>query len=62
MRKPRENKHNRVYHLISQIAHRAFFLSADGDARVARFVVHPYPGFLKELGSGLELGRAGGGV
>ena len=30
MRKPRENKHNRVYHLISRIAHRAFFLSADG--------------------------------
>ena len=29
MRKPRENKHNRVYHLISRIAHRAFFLSAD---------------------------------
>ena len=23
---------------------------------------HPYPGFLKERGSGLELGRAGGGV
>jgi hypothetical protein len=29
MRKPRENKHNRVYHLISRIAHRAFFLNAD---------------------------------
>ena len=29
MRKPRENKHNRVYHLISRIVHRAFFLSAD---------------------------------
>ena len=29
MRKPRENKHNRVYHLISRIAHRAFFLDAD---------------------------------
>ena len=28
MRKPRENKHNRVYHLTSRIAHRAFFLSA----------------------------------
>ena len=37
MRKPRENKHNRVYHLISRIAHRAFFLSVDGDARVTRF-------------------------
>ena len=27
MRKPRENKHNRVYHLISRIAHRAFPLA-----------------------------------
>ena len=29
MRKPRKNTHNRVYHLISRIAHRAFYLSAD---------------------------------
>ena len=29
MRKPRENQPNRVYHLISRIAHRAFFLNAD---------------------------------
>ena len=42
MRKPRENKHNRVYHLISRIAHRAFPLSADGDVRVARFAVASY--------------------
>ena len=28
MRKPRENLPNRVYHLISRIAHRAFFLDA----------------------------------
>ena len=28
MRRPRENKHNRVYHLISRVAHRAFFLDA----------------------------------
>ena len=26
---PREKKHNRVYHLINRIAHRAFFLNAD---------------------------------
>ena len=30
MRKLRENRHNRVYHLISRIAHRAFYLDADG--------------------------------
>ena len=30
MRKLRENKHNRVYHLISRIAHRAFYLDAGG--------------------------------
>ena len=29
MRKLRENRHNRVYHLISRIAHRAFYLDAD---------------------------------
>ena len=29
MRKLRENKHNRVYHLISRIAHSAFCLDAD---------------------------------
>ena len=26
MRKLRENRHNRVYHLISRIAHRSFYL------------------------------------
>ena len=30
MREVRENKHNRVYHLISRIARRAFFLDAYG--------------------------------
>jgi hypothetical protein len=30
MGKPRENKLNMVYNLISRIAHRAFFPSADG--------------------------------
>ena len=29
MRKLRENRHNRVYHLISRIARRAFYLDAD---------------------------------
>ena len=29
MRKLRENKHNRVYHLISRISRRAFYLDAD---------------------------------
>ena len=33
MRKVRENKHNRVYHLISRIARRAFFLDAYGAVR-----------------------------
>ena len=42
MGKPRENKHNMVYNLISRIAHRAFILSADGDASVTRFVVASY--------------------
>ncbi len=32
MGKPRENKHNMVYNLISRIAHRASFPSADGGA------------------------------
>ena len=42
MGKPRENKHNMVYNLISRIAHRAFFPSADGGAGVTRFVVASY--------------------
>ena len=29
MRKLREKRHNRVYHLISRIAHRSFCLDAD---------------------------------
>ena len=29
MRKLREKRHNRVYHLISRIAHRSFYLDAD---------------------------------
>ena len=29
MRKCRTNLHNRCYHLISRVAHRAFFLDAD---------------------------------
>lgn len=29
MRKLRENRHNRVYHLISRIAHRSFYLDVD---------------------------------
>ena len=35
MRKLRENKHNRVYHLIGRISHRAFYLDAGerGDGR-----------------------------
>ena len=33
MREVRENKHNRVYHLISRIARRAFFLDAYGAVR-----------------------------
>ena len=33
MRKLRENLPNRVYHLISRVAHRAFFLNAEERAR-----------------------------
>ena len=33
MRKLRENLPNRVYHLISRVAHRAFFLNAEERTR-----------------------------
>ena len=38
MRKLRENRPNRVYHLISRVAHRAFFRDADERTRLADLI------------------------
>ena len=54
MRKLRENLPNRVYHLISRVAHRAFFLNAEERTRFVELLKRA-----DASGGGRRIHRAG---